>query len=130
MIAGLGSAALAYFLMIDATFGLRQDSCAAAWSAETSGGRSVARWRRRCLGRACVAALSLTLYLTQVSLKKVIGLLLIVCAGCAPAEMPKFKLSLPEGHTSLREAFALPKGEPRAAEAAQVRKGPSRGLRR
>jgi DNA segregation ATPase FtsK/SpoIIIE, S-DNA-T family len=113
MIAGLGSAALAYFLMIDGAFG----------SAGLTRGGIVGGniwWALSALiGNAgawvvlVIAALSLTLYLTQVSLKKVIGLAIMGFARLRPAEMPKFKLSLPEGHTSLREAFALPKPPPR-----------------
>ncbi|MBV8639679.1 MAG: DNA translocase FtsK [Candidatus Eremiobacteraeota bacterium] len=113
MIASLGSAALAYFLMIDAAFG----------SGGVARGGTVGStiwWALASLiGTAgawvvlAIAALSLTLYLSQVSLKKLIGLVLMGLARLRPAEMPKFKLSLPEGHTSLREAFALPKPSPR-----------------
>jgi S-DNA-T family DNA segregation ATPase FtsK/SpoIIIE len=113
MIAGLGSAALAYFLMIDAAFG--------AGGPVRGGivGGNIWWALAALIGNAgawvvlVIAALSLTLYLSQVSLKKVIGLVLVWLGKLRPAEMPSFKLSLPEGHTSLREAFALPKGTPR-----------------
>ncbi len=113
MIAGLGSAALAYFLMLDAAFG------AGGLSRGGIVGGNIWWALAALVGGAgawvvlVIAALSLTLYLTQVSLKKVIGLIIMGLARLRPAEMPKFKLSLPEGHTSLREAFALPKLPPR-----------------
>lgn len=112
-IANFGSAALAYFLMIDAAFGAGRIG-----RGGTVGGN--VWWALAALiGNAgawivlVVAALSLTLYLTQVSLKKVIGLAVLALGRLKPAEMPTFKLSLPEGHTSLRDAFALPKAPPR-----------------
>ncbi len=122
MIAGLGSAALAYFLMIDAAFGS---------GGQVRGGAIGGNiwWALAALiGNAgawivlVIAALSLTLYLSQVSLKKVIGLVLMGLGRLRPAEMPKFKLSLPEGHTSLREAFALPKAPPREPKAPKQEK--------
>ncbi len=113
MIASLGSAALAYFLMIDGAFGsggLHNGGVVGGniWWALSALVGNAGAWVV-----LVIAALSLTLYLTQVSLKKVIGLALMGLARLRPAEMPKFKLSLPEGHTSLREAFALPKAPPR-----------------
>ncbi len=121
MIASLGSAALAYFLMIDAAFGSR---------GVVRGGSvgSTIWWALAALiGTAgawvilVIAALSLTLYLTQVSLKKIIGLVVVGLARLRPAEMPKWKLSLPEGHASLRDAFALPKLPQREPKVPKVR---------
>jgi DNA segregation ATPase FtsK/SpoIIIE, S-DNA-T family len=111
MIATLGSSALCYFLIIDAALGS---------SGPRGGGiLGAAIWSmlHRLLGTAgawivlVVVAAMLTLSLTQVSLKKVIGLLLGFLARVRLPKLPKLSLALPEGHTSLREAFALPKGE-------------------
>ncbi|HVA29458.1 MAG TPA: DNA translocase FtsK [Candidatus Baltobacteraceae bacterium] len=115
MIASLGSAALAYFLMVDAAFGaggLRSGGVVGntMWWALASLIGTVGAWIVLIL-----AALTLTLYLTQVSLKKVIGWVILTFGKLRVPEMPKVKLSIPEGHTSLRDAFALPKGEPKPA---------------
>jgi S-DNA-T family DNA segregation ATPase FtsK/SpoIIIE len=109
MIATLGTSALSYFLMIDAAFG----------SAGTRGGGIVGGgiWSTLSglLGNTgawivlVVVALSLTLSLTQVSVKKVIGLLLGFASRLRMPKLPKISLALPEGHASLRDAFALPK---------------------
>jgi DNA segregation ATPase FtsK/SpoIIIE, S-DNA-T family len=109
MIATLGTSALSYFLMIDAAFG----------SAGTRGGGIVGGgiWSTLSglLGNTgawivlIVVALSLTLSLTQVSVKKVIGLLLGFASQLRMPKLPKISLALPEGHASLRDAFALPK---------------------
>ncbi len=117
MIAGLGSAALAYFLLIDAAFGAggtRRGGLVggSTWSALASLVGAIGAWVVLAL-----IALTLTLYLTNASLKKMIGWLLMLFARLRPAEMPKLRVSLPEGHGSLREAFALPKPEPRTKRA-------------
>ncbi len=100
MIAGLGSAALAYFLIINAMFGAR---------GPTHGGivGSNIWWALRALvGGAgawillIVAALSLTLWLTNASMKQLIGRVIVFFGGLRPPPMPKL--------TGLREAFALP----------------------
>jgi S-DNA-T family DNA segregation ATPase FtsK/SpoIIIE len=121
MIAGLGSASLCYFLLIDAAFG----SAGARNGGLTGGG--IWSTLQSLVGVAgawvalIVVALSLTLSLTQVSLKKLIGLGIGAARRMPRPEMPKLSLSLPDGHQSLREAFALPKGEP-----APKRKAPAR----
>ncbi len=100
MIAGLGSAALAYFLIINAMLGAR---------GPTHGGivGSNIWWALRALvGGAgawillIVAALSLTLWLTNASMKQLIGRVIVFFGGLRPPPMPKL--------TGLREAFALP----------------------
>ena len=109
MIATLGTSALSYFLTIDAAFG----------SAGARGGGIVGNgiWSTLSglLGTTgawivlVVVALSLTLSLTQVSMKKVIGLLLGFASRIRLPKLPKISLALPEGHASLRDAFSLPK---------------------
>jgi DNA segregation ATPase FtsK/SpoIIIE, S-DNA-T family len=106
MIATLGSSALSYFLIIDAALG----------ASGPGGGGIVGSgiWSvlHGLLGTAgawivlVVVTATLTLSLTQVSLKKLIGLLVGILARI---RLPKIPLALPEGHSSLREAFALPK---------------------
>jgi S-DNA-T family DNA segregation ATPase FtsK/SpoIIIE len=100
MIAGLGSAALAYFLIINAMLGARGPA---------HGGivGSNIWWALRALvGGAgawillIVAALSLTLWLTNASMKQLIGRVIVFFGGLRPPPMPKL--------TGLREAFALP----------------------
>jgi DNA segregation ATPase FtsK/SpoIIIE, S-DNA-T family len=110
-IATSGTSALSYFLMIDAALG--------AWGQRSGGVVGYGIWSalHGLLGTAgawvvlVLAFLVLTLSLTQVSLKKLIGLVLGLIARIRVPEMPK--LSLPDGHGSLREAFALPKPPPR-----------------
>ncbi len=117
MIAGLGSAALAYFLMIDAAFG--------AGGLVRGGlvGRSIWGALASLVGAAgawlvlVLIALSLGLYLTNASLKKIIGWVMMHLARLRPREAPNFRIRLPEGHTSWREAFALPKTQPKSKSA-------------
>jgi DNA segregation ATPase FtsK/SpoIIIE, S-DNA-T family len=109
MIATLGTSALSYFLMIDAAFastGPRNGGIVGGgiWSALSGLLGTAGAWIILVL-----VALSLTLSLTQVSVKKVIGLLLGFVSRIRPPKLPKISLALPEGHASLREAFALPK---------------------
>ena len=109
MIATLGTSALSYFLMIDAAFGSagpRNGGIVGGgiWSALSGLLGTAGAWIVLVL-----VALSLTLSLTQVSMKKVIGLLLGFVSRIRPPKLPKISLALPEGHASLREAFALPK---------------------
>ena len=109
MIASLGTSALSYFLMIDAAFG----SAGARGGGIVGGGIWSAL--RGLLGTTgawivlVVVALSLTLSLTQVSVKKLIGALLGFASRVRVPKMPRISLALPEGHASLRDAFALPK---------------------
>jgi S-DNA-T family DNA segregation ATPase FtsK/SpoIIIE len=118
MIARLGAAALAYFLMIDASLGSRGNArggeigAAIWWSLSTLVGVAGA-WIV-----LSIAALALTLYLTNVSLKKLIGWVIVLFARVRLPSLPKLpQLPMPaiDGHASLREAFALPKTSQRDA---------------
>jgi DNA segregation ATPase FtsK/SpoIIIE, S-DNA-T family len=115
MFATLGSSALSYFLIITAALGA---------SGPRGGGivgAGIWSMLHSLLGTAgawivlVVVAATLTLSLTQVSLKKLIGLLLGFLARIRLPKIPKISLALPEGHSSLREAFALPKAERKPA---------------
>ncbi len=111
MIASLGCTTLAYFLIVDAMFG--------AGGAARGGvvGTNI-WWALRALVGApgawillIVAALSLTLWLTNASMKQLIGRAIVFFGGLrAPAvpKLPQLRVGLPRGHESLREAFALP----------------------
>ncbi len=100
MIAGLGSSALAYFLIIDAMFGARGVAHGGVvgsnifWALRALFG-SAGAWI--LLG---LAALSLTLWLTNASMKQLIGRVIVFFGGLRPPPLPR----LPR----LREAFALP----------------------
>jgi DNA segregation ATPase FtsK/SpoIIIE, S-DNA-T family len=111
MIAGLGSAALAYFLMIESALGSRGISGGGVigatmwWALQSLVGR-LGAWIV-----LSIAALVLTLYLTNASLKKVIGLLILTFARIrlpAVPKLPRSRLPAYEGHASVREAFSLP----------------------
>ena len=125
MIATYGSAALAYFLILEGGFGSSGPSRggvvgANIWLALISLVGAIGAWVV-----LTVAALSLTLYLTQVSLKKVIGWVIVAFSKLRMPAMPKVpsvKLSLPEGHSSLREAFALPEAQPKPKKPAPAPK--------
>ncbi len=112
MIVGLGSTALAYFLIFDAAFA----------AAGRGGVTGESTWwaLRSLLGVAggwivlILAALSLALWLTNASLKQLIGRTIVFVRGLRMPSLPAMRVSLPEGHGSLREAFALPDA-PRAA---------------
>jgi DNA segregation ATPase FtsK/SpoIIIE, S-DNA-T family len=111
MIAGLGAAALVYFLILDAAFGSggsRRGGIVGGniwWALHALVG-TVGGWVV-----LVVAALSLALWLTNASLKRLIGRVIVFAGSwrmpAAPA-MPNLRITLPEGHSSLREAFALP----------------------
>ncbi|MGB8519889.1 MAG: DNA translocase FtsK [Candidatus Tumulicola sp.] len=106
MIVGLGSTALAYFLIFDAGF--------AAAGRGGSVGESTWWALRSLLGVVggwivlVLAALSLALWLTNASLKQLIGKAIVFLRGVRMPSLPPMRVSLPEGHGSLREAFALP----------------------
>ncbi len=111
MIASFGVSALAYFLILNAMLGSggpRRGGVVGSniwWALHALVG-TVGAWILLCL-----AALSLTLWLTGASMKQLIGRIVVFFGGLRPPPMPKFpKLSvgLPRGHESLREAFALP----------------------
>jgi DNA segregation ATPase FtsK/SpoIIIE, S-DNA-T family len=119
MIATLGGAACAYFLIVDATFG-------------TNGGllgRSLDAGLRALLGDVgavivlIVAAIGVTVWITNVSVKKVIGWCIARIAALRPPpseRKPRATADAPErapGPRSLREAFHLPALLPRMAAA-------------
>jgi S-DNA-T family DNA segregation ATPase FtsK/SpoIIIE len=100
MIASLGSSALAYFLIVDAMFGargLRNGGVVGSniwWALHALVGVAGA-WI--LLG---LAALSLTLWLSNASMKQLIGRIILFFGGLRPPPLPKA--------ARLREAFALP----------------------
>jgi S-DNA-T family DNA segregation ATPase FtsK/SpoIIIE len=111
MIAGLGTTALAYFLILVAMFGAggpKRGGVVGAniwWALHALVG-TVGAWILLWLG-----LLSLTLWLTNASMKQLIGRVIVFFGGLRPPSVPKlpsFKVELPQGHESLREAFALP----------------------
>jgi DNA segregation ATPase FtsK/SpoIIIE-like protein len=119
MIATLGGAACAYFLIVDAAFG-------------TNGGfvgRSLDAGMRALLGDVgavivlIVAAIGITVWITNVSVKKVIGWCIARIAALRPAPSAAKSRAIaqePErapGPRSLREAFHLPALLPRMAAA-------------
>jgi DNA segregation ATPase FtsK/SpoIIIE, S-DNA-T family len=111
MIVGVGSTALAFFLLVTAMFG--------AGGVKHGGvvGSNIWWALHALVGSAgawillSVALLSLTLWLTNASLKQLIGRAIVFFGGLRPPSIPKlasFRFTLPRGHESLREAFALP----------------------
>ncbi len=111
MIAGLGTSALAYFLILDAMFGSggpKRGGVAGSdiwWALHALVG-NVGAWIV-----LCVALLSLTLWLTEASAKQLVGRAIVFFGGLRPPaipELPTFGVNLRRGHESLREAFALP----------------------
>ncbi|HEY8314702.1 MAG TPA: DNA translocase FtsK [Candidatus Baltobacteraceae bacterium] len=114
LMASFGAAALGYFLVTDAALAHRGGFVGTnAWFAlqalvGVAGARIV-------LG---VLAVVLTVWVTNVSVKKIIGWLL---GAARNVRLPEMKMRLPDGHSSLRDAFALPPAAktkaPRAAAA-------------
>ncbi|MBV8530791.1 MAG: hypothetical protein JO104_05695 [Candidatus Eremiobacteraeota bacterium] len=111
MIVGLGSSALAYFLLLTAIFGAggpKRGGIVGAniwWALHALVG-SVGAWIV-----LSVALLSLTLWLTNASMKQIIGRVIVFFGGLKPPAIPKlpsFKVEVARGHESLREAFAMP----------------------
>ncbi len=108
--AWFGSTALAYFLILNAMLGAggqrRGGSVGATmwWTLHTLVG-NVGAWIVLWL-----ALVSLTLWLTNASAKRLIGRAIVFFGGLRPAvpKLPNFGVELPRGHDSLREAFALP----------------------
>jgi S-DNA-T family DNA segregation ATPase FtsK/SpoIIIE len=109
-IAGPGGTALAYFLLLDAALG-------SGGSARGGFVGSQMWWALRALVGTLgawivlgLAAVSLALWLSNASLKQLIGRIVVFASQLRVPEMPQFRRpSLPAGHASLREAFALPK---------------------
>jgi DNA segregation ATPase FtsK/SpoIIIE, S-DNA-T family len=119
MIATLGGAACAYFLIVDATFGTN-----GGWL-----GRSLDAGLRALVGDVgavivlIVAALGVTVWITNVSVKKVIGWTIARIAALRPPPLerrtsrPPVEAERAPGPRSLREAFHLPALLPRMAAA-------------
>jgi S-DNA-T family DNA segregation ATPase FtsK/SpoIIIE len=111
MIASYGSAAVAYFLLVDAILGSRGvrgggTVGATIWKALIALVGGAGAWIM--LG---VIAIALTLSVTNVSLKKLIGWIVLTASRLRAIRLPKIPklhLSLPQGHANLREAFAFP----------------------
>jgi len=111
LILTFGTTALAYFMLVEAMLGSHGVRAGGAvgdtiWSALRSFVGVAGAWVI-----LIVIALALTLYLTNVSLKKVIGLVLLAVARLRSLRLPSFskmRVSLPQGPGNLREAFSLP----------------------
>ena len=110
MMATLGAASLAYFLIIDAAFGSRGGIAGSAlWRALTAligvlGARIV----------LALAALLVAVWITNVSVKKVIGLVLY---ALAQVRIPKFDITLPSLPERKPAQLPPPKSAKRAVEA-------------
>jgi DNA segregation ATPase FtsK/SpoIIIE, S-DNA-T family len=104
MMATLGSAASAYFLVTDAAFGSRGGKLGASLWAGLQALVGVPG-ARILLG---LVAVLLLVWITNVSVKKLIGWLVL---ALSKVRVPKMKIALPEGHGTLREAFALSDGK-------------------
>jgi S-DNA-T family DNA segregation ATPase FtsK/SpoIIIE len=100
MIATLGMAALGYFLAVDAAFGHRGGFVGFnIWSGlqalvGVAGARIV----------LLLIVLMLTVWITNVSVKKLIGWGIMHLQN---VRLPKMQLALPQGHKSMREAFDI-----------------------
>ena len=110
LIATWGLSALAYFLLIDAAFGARGQTAAGGgfvggnlWFALQSLIGEAGAWIA-----LAVVFLALTLWLTNASLKKIIGWII---GMASKVRLPR--LALPAGHENARAAFALPKPDPK-----------------
>ena len=110
-IAGIGSTALAYFLLLAAMFGaggLKRGGIVGTniwWALHALVG-TVGAWIV-----LSVALVSLTLWLTNASMKQLIGRVIVFFGGLRPPavpQLPQLSVEVPRGHESLREAFALP----------------------
>jgi DNA segregation ATPase FtsK/SpoIIIE, S-DNA-T family len=119
MIATLGGAACAYFLIVDATFGSN-----GGWL-----GRTLDAGLRALVGDVgavivlVIAALGVTVWITNVSVKKVIGWTIARIAALRPPVPERSSRAAKSaepapGPRSLREAFHLPALLPRMAAAA------------
>lgn len=102
MMATLGTAALGYFLLIDASFGRHGGLVGWGLWAGLAALVGVAG-ARIILG---LVALLLAVWITNVSVKKLIGWLILTFSKLRVPRVPK--VALPDGHENLRDAFALP----------------------
>ncbi|HEY1868364.1 MAG TPA: DNA translocase FtsK, partial [Candidatus Cybelea sp.] len=108
--AWFGSTTLAYFLILNAMLGAggqRRGGTVGAtiwWTLHAlvgNGGAWIVLW---------LTLISLTLWLTNASAKRLIGRAIVFFGGLRPAipKLPRLEVELPRGHDSLHEAFALP----------------------
>ncbi len=119
LIATFGLAALSYFLLIDAAFARRGGAI----------GSHIWDGLRSLLGIAgarvvlVLIALLLTVWLTEVSVKKVIGWCVMQLRRI---RIPRWnvRFALPEGHKSIREAFALPESQDARLTSATIEPSP------
>lgn len=113
MMATLGLASLGYFIIADAAFARR-----GGWL-----GSGVWQSFSALLGVAgarivlVLASILLAIWISNVSVKKLIGLLVVLVRGL---RAPNIRMSLPTGHGSVREAFALPEPPVRSAVPSQT----------
>jgi S-DNA-T family DNA segregation ATPase FtsK/SpoIIIE len=113
-----GSIAIAYFLLIDAVLGSRGPHGGVIGETIWYGLQVVVGTTGAWVVLG-VAAIALTLSVTNASLKKIIGWLLLTASNIElpkvampKLQLPKVNLSLPQGHASLRDAFSLPVRRP------------------
>ncbi|MBV8689364.1 MAG: DNA translocase FtsK 4TM domain-containing protein [Candidatus Eremiobacteraeota bacterium] len=119
LIATFGLVALSYFLLIDAALARRGGAV----------GSHIWDGLRGLIGVAgarvvlVLIALLLTVWLTEVSVKKLIGWCVMQLQR---VRLPRWnvRFALPEGHKSVREAFALPPSRSEAVTVAPVQSAP------
>lgn len=121
MMATFGSSAIAYFLVIDAALGAHGARGGVVGATMFGALRALVGTTGAWIVLV-VVALALTLSITNVSLKKIIGWMILVTSRIRVPRVRLPKMQLPQlhlPHTSLREAFSLPaRSEPKAAVAA------------
>ena len=113
LIATFGLAALGYFLVVDAFFGKH----GGALGGLLSGGLHALLGDFGTALTLVIVALGITVWITNVSVKKVIGWCIARIAALRPAPQARPKAAaaaVAPGPTSLREAFHLPAVLPRA----------------
>lgn len=129
IMASFGSVVFAYFVLIDTAFGSRGvrgggEIGATIWGFLVFLVGGTGAWI--VVG---VAALALTLSVTNASLKKIIGWMLLALSRVRmpTLSLPRLavpKISLGGGHANLREAFSLPAKRPEAPKAEIYNEGP------
>ena len=119
LIASHGTSALVYFLIVDAMFGasgMQRGGLigGSIWWALSRLVGTVGAWVVLVL-----VTLSLTVWLTNVSLKQLIGRAIVFFGGL---KLPKLAMPVieSEGHASVREAFSLPNPAPKAPKPAKA----------
>ena len=127
LIASFGSAALAYFLMFEAALGAAGSprggfvGAQIWWALDALIGPAGA-WIALAVG-----FLSLTLWLTNASLKRLIGRAIVAMRGVKLPKLPsiaRVNVQVPPGHASLREAFDLRASPPEKPAEIEASKEP------